>query len=686
MAPQSWTTNTRYPTFDPGRYYVDDLIIDLAPRRVKRGEAVIRLKSLSFDLLVALVRAAPDLLSFEQLSERVWPGLVITPETIVQRVKLLRSALGDDPHAPRYIEGVRGRGYRMVAEVRAQTERQSVREIIVAPSLKETKEDESLNAPAGIAPPEAATPSSPSATPYAPSRPARWGRLRWVGGTLIILTLLAASWAFVYDREGVGRPAERTSSGPAAAIHSLAVLPLENLSGDKEQEYFADGVTDALITNLAQVDSLRVISRSSAMHFKGSKETLPQIGRDLKVDAIVEGTVTRGENRVRVTAQLIEASSDHHLWARSYERDLKNILTLQDEIAHDITEQIRVKLTPEERSLVIQPHALDPEAHDAYLRGRYWAYKKSVEGGRKALEYYQKAIAKDPNYALAYAGTADAFLVLAHWLTLSSATSDGLSLKEASPEVNEAALKALALDPSLAEPHSSLAFIKLFNDWDWSGAEAELKQAIALNPNLARAHHEYSLYLVIMQRLDEAVNESERARDLDPFDFYVNEWLGQALYHARRYDDALRQLQQTLEMFPDWAERLYWEMAEVYEQKRMFAEAFAARQHALSLDGRPDVTAMVIPLGEAYKRAGYRGWLLKNTELVQRYNDCAVHEYALLNDEALAMTCLERLYEGHHVAVLFIRTAPELDSVRSSPRYRDLVRRFGFPQPSSSKN
>jgi TolB-like protein len=500
--------------------------------------------------------------------------------------------------------------------------------------------------------------------------------------------LLAASWAMVHYR-GLSKPAERTSVVVSPVIHSLVVLPLENLSGDKEQEYFADGMTDALTTDLAQIGSLRVISRTSAMQFKGSKETLPQIGRDLKVDAVVEGAVTRGENRVRVTAQLVEATTDHHLWAKTYERDLKDVLALQDEIAQDIAEQIRVKLTPKERSLLIQVHAVDPEALDAYLRGRYWAYKADLwricgtsgsppcvsrSEAWKALEYYQKAIAKDPSYALGYAGVADGFVVLA--------ISGGLRYKEASPKINEAALKALALDPSLAEAHSSLAFVKLFNDWDFSGADAELKQAIALNPNFARAHTWYSYYLVVMERLNEAVKESERARNLDPFDFYANEWLGQALYHARQYDDALRQQRRTLEMFPDRGGRLYYEIAEVYEQKKMFAEAFAARQQSDTLDKCPCVTT----LSEAYQRAGWRGYLLKTVQLLEEVHGCDVHDYALLNDEAHAMTCLERVYDEHSPAILFVRTAPELDSIRSSTRFRGLVRRIGLPQPSSDKN
>src|SRR5262249_28402562 len=279
----------------------------------------IPLPRLYFDLLVTLARAAPALVSFNQLSERVWPGLIITPETISQRVKLVRDALGDDSHAPHYIAGIRGRGYRLVAEVLPLTERQGTPKSIVPPSLKEPNEEESPHVRPGITATGAATVSSPSViTPSVASRPVTRDPLGWIGGTLIIAALLAASSAIVHYR-GASKPGERPSSGTAAAaIRSLVVLPLENLSGDKEQEYFADGMTDALTTNLAQIGSLHVISRTSAMQFKGSKEPLPQIGRDLKVDAIVEGTVTRGENRVRITAQLVEASSDHHLWARSY--------------------------------------------------------------------------------------------------------------------------------------------------------------------------------------------------------------------------------------------------------------------------------------------------------------------------------------------------------------------------------
>ena len=475
--------------------------------------------------------------------------------------------------------------------------------------------------------------------------------------------------------------AGQRAAGAVPAIQSLAVLPLENLSGDKGQEYFADGMTDALTTDLAQIGSLRVISRTSAMQFKGSKETLPQIGRELKVDAVVEGTVARGQDRVRITAQLIETSSDHPLWAKSYERDLKDVLALQDEIAQDVAEQIRVNLTPQERGLLKQIHTVDPEAHDVYLRGRYWWHKSTPDDERKGLDYFQKAIAKDPNYAPAYSGVADSFVWLAH--------HGGLPPKEALPKAKQAAIKALELDPSLAEAHTSLAIVKFISDSDWSGAEEEFQQAIALNPNWATAHHWYSHYLVAMGRPDEAIKEIERARDLDPYSLPINTWLGVTLYFARRYDDALRQCQQLLEMFPEHAAVFYNQMAGVYEQKRAFAEAFAARQQALTLNKDSTITA----LGEAYQRSGYRGYVVKKIEILEatpRLDESVVsdmaHWYQFLNDEDHAMSYFERSYHQGNPWVLYVQADPANDFMRSSPRFRALVRRIGLPPSSTDKN
>jgi TolB-like protein/DNA-binding winged helix-turn-helix (wHTH) protein/Tfp pilus assembly protein PilF len=632
--------------------------VDRGAFELRRAGRPVPIERIPLELLLLLLERNGQLVTRQEILDRIWGKNVFgdVDNSINTAVRKIRQALHDNPARPRLLHTVPGKGYRITVP------RQATDSSIVPPARP--------NVHAGIPTTEAAA-ASPSESPSPPARSSKWVPLGWVAGALLVAAGLAASWAITHYPRA---PERANSATTPAAIHSIVVLPLANLSGDKEQEYFADGMTEALITDLAQIGSLRVISRTSAMQFKGSKETLPQIGRDLKVDAVVEGAVARGENRVRVTAQLVEASSDRHLWAKTYERDVKNVLGLQDEIAQDITEQIRIKLTPKERSLFVQVHAVDPEAYDAYLRGRYWFSLGTREGAWKALDYFQKAIAKDPSYALAYADLAASFIQLSF--------SGGLPYKESIPKVREAIVKALALDPSLAEAHTPLAWVKFNIDWDWSGAEAEYQQATALNPNNASAHYYYSEYLLAMGRLDEATKESELAQDLDPLFWKHTWWLGQVLYHARRFDDALRQDRRGLEMHPDRA-FFYSAMADVYEQQKLFAEAFAARQQAKTLMKDPNVVA----LGEAYKHSGYRGYLLKQAQILeQAYNPgAAAHLYALLNDEDRAMNALETGYNERWSPILFLRTAPELDSIRSAPRFRDLVRRIGFPQPSGDK-
>jgi TolB-like protein/DNA-binding winged helix-turn-helix (wHTH) protein len=598
-----------------------------------------------FDTLLLLVEKHGQLVQKEELLKVLWPDTVVEEVGLAHNVSQLRRVLGDSAEDPKFIETLPKRGYRFIAAVRALDEPAARHASLLASGM-----------------------ASSAVRIAAWSRPA-------IVVTLAVLGLVAATSAYLYlPRTGpraVGAPLE---------IHSLVVLPLENLSGDKEQQYFADGITDALTTDLAQVGSLRVISRTSAMQFKGSRQTLPQIGDELKVDAVVEGTVARDEARVRVTAQLIEARSDRHLWARTYERNLKDVLALQDEIAQDIAEQIRIKLTPRERSLLTQVHAVDPEAHDAYLKGRYWWSKRTAEGEWKGLDYFQKAVARDPTYALAYAGVADSFVVLGF--------HGRLPPSEALSKGKDAAIKAVELDPSLAEAHTTLAMVKFSDDWDWSGAEQEFKQALALNPNYATAHHWYSHYLVAIGRLDEAVNELERARELDPFSVPINAFLGQALYYARRYDDALRQFRRGLEMYPDRVE-FYEGIAGVYEQKRMFAETFAVRQQSLRLTND---TQTASALDQAYRRSGYEGYLRQKAQILEQAPQLDMlavlflaHLYALLGDEAHAMLCLERAYNERNPWLLNVQVDPAMDFMRSSPRFRDLVRRIGLPQSPSDK-
>lgn len=673
MAREAWTTNTRELTPDFRGYQVDDLIIELAPRRVRRAGTVIRLQALSFDLLVALARAAPDLVNFDQLGERVWPGLVISPETIVQRVKLVRSALGDDPHTPRYIEGVRGRGYRMVAEVRRLTEIPAAPLSSAGPSPREAVD-------AGVAAAGIPAVNSAAAGPAPLLRSGSRAPPGWTGATLLILALLIVSWLVVHHPGG-SKPAEPATAGVApAVIRSLAVLPLENLSGDKEQEYFADGMTDEVTTELGKIGALRVISRTSAMQFKDVHEPLRDIARQLNVDAVVEGTVLRSGDRVRITAQLIEARSDRNLWAHSYERNLKDVLLLQDEVSRDIAEKVRIQLTPKERSLLSGSHGIDPEVHDDYLRGLYWCGKFTVEGSSKCRAYFQRAIAKDPKFALAYAGVAESYI--------EQLNCCGLPVQQALPQAKASALRALALDPSLAEAYTWLAIVDLQYGWDWTGAEDEFKQAIALNPSYALAHNWYSVDLLVMGRFDAAVKEAGRAQDLDPFSIPINKWMVQVFYHTRRYDEALREARRVSEMHPDY-DQGYRDLGDLYEQIKMYPQAFAAYEHGLRLLKDKNADA----LARAYQRSGYKGYLLKNIQILQQTphfdmytGPILAREYAQLDDETHAMFYLERAYDEHYPWLLLLRVAPEWDPIRSSPRFRELVQRLALPPTPTDGN
>jgi TolB-like protein/DNA-binding winged helix-turn-helix (wHTH) protein/Tfp pilus assembly protein PilF len=583
-----------------------------------------------FQVLQTLLEHSGQIVTREQLRDRLWPDNTVVDYDLALKkaVNRLRETLGDSAESPRFIETVPRRGYRFLVDVQA-----------IEPAQ-----------------------STSVSNRIVPWKPAFAVALALAGVLLVALN--------------AGRLRSRIfANARPLEIRSIAVLPLENLSNDPAQEYFSEGISDALTTNLAQIGSLRVISRTSAVQFRSSKKTLPEIGRDLRVDAIVEGTVSRAGDRVRITAQLIEASTDHHLWASSYERDLHDVLALQDQVARDIADEIRIKLTPSERALLTEAHAINSDAHDAYLRGRYWWSKRSKEGEWKGLQYFQKAVALDPNYALAYAGIADSFLVLGH--------HGRLPPKEALPKAKEAATKALELDPSLAEVHTSLATVKFTFDRDWTGAESEFKQAIALNPNYATAHHWYSHYLVAMGRLDEAVNELERARDLDPFSIPINAFLGMTLYCARRYDDAIPQVRRAIEMHPE-LEELHNELADIYEQEHRLADAFVERQQALRLGGSASLAASLEPV---YQHAGYKAYLLAMVQSLERGSDPGsrpnlklAHLYIMTGDRDHALHYLERDYDEMDPWLLNIQADPAMDSLRPSPRFHNLVHRLGLPQ------
>ena len=464
----------------------------------------------------------------------------------------------------------------------------------------------------------------------------------------------------------------------AGKIRSLAVLPLENLSHDPEQEYFAEGMTEALTTEIAQIGPLRVVSRTSAMQYKEARKPLPQIARELNVDAIIEGSVLRSGGSVRVTAQLIQASPERHLWAKSYESDLRNILSLQSRVARSVADEIRIKLTKQEESRLQKlPHPVDPEAHDAYLRGRYYWNSGEPQDLTKARDYFQQAVQKDPLYAPAYAGLADYYSALPFYT--------GTLPDEVFPKAKAAVSKALELDDSLAEAHASLAYIYTYYEWDWPAAEREFQRALALNPNDSTVHHRYSRYLSGLGRIDDALGEIRKAQELDPLSPLIRANIGVIYFFGRKYDLAIAHLSKVLEEHPDFS-TAHWGMGLAYEQKGMLQEAVAEMENA-DLLNKHGSTNTIASLGHAYATAGKRSkaqHILLELDTRSKQEPVSSYQFALvqagLGDKDRVFAALEKALRERSTLLTYLKMDPRFDSVRSDPRYADVLRRIGLPQ------
>jgi serine/threonine-protein kinase len=462
---------------------------------------------------------------------------------------------------------------------------------------------------------------------------------------------------------------------PSLRIESLAVLPLANLSGDPQQDYFADGMTEELIATLGKLSALRVISRTSVMRYKKTEKTLPQIAKELNVDAIVEGSVLRAGDRVRITAQLIQASTDRHLWAESYDRNLRDVLSLQSEVSRAIASEIQTKVTPQEQARLASARAVNPEAYDLYLKGRYEWNKRSKEGLERGLEYFQQAIDLDPNYALAYSGVADSYVVLGNWGLLPGV--------EVYPKAKAAALKALQLDQNLAEPHASLARVLEDYDWDWLGAEREHQRAIELNPNYATAHHWHAFGLGLTGRNKEALAEIELARSLDPLSTIINAEVALVLYWGRQYDRAIVEARKALELEPG-NRPAHAYLGQIYLTKGMYKDALAEFRILQTLPGAdPSDSAS---LAAAYAAAGNREEALRilgrlkqqsKREYISPYSIAMV--YVSLGDKDEAFAWLQKGLDNHDGLTDLLKVSPGLDSLRSDPRFQDLLRRMNFP-------
>jgi TolB-like protein/DNA-binding winged helix-turn-helix (wHTH) protein/Tfp pilus assembly protein PilF len=602
--------------------------LDADSGELRKQGLKIRLPDQPLQILLLLLERPGQVITREALRQRLWPAdtFVDFNAGLNSAIKKLRDALGDPAENSRFVETLPRRGYRFIAP---------------------------LQRPTALRPDEA-----PAEDVAEPTKRVRW----WIWTNTMAVTALAGILIWL----GVSAWRQRQPSALAevpVVIRSVVVLPFENLTGDPEQDYFAAGMTDALTTNLAQIHALRVISRTSAEQYKGAKKSLPAIARELEVDAVVEGAVVQSGNRVRVSAQLIHAATDRHLWAQSYERELPDVVVMQGEVATAIARAVQIEVRPEEQRRLARARVVQPDAYEAYLKGRFFWSKAQV---RKAIDQFQQAIEKDPAFAAAYSGLSDAYRMV---------ELQGVPPQESMPKAEDAARKALALDETLAEAHTSLAGVLYRYHWDWAGAEGEFRRSLELDPNYAEGHRAYAMFLLMLRRPEEALGEARRARVLSPLDEEINNELGTALTRTGRYDEAKKQLQQTLEINPK-SVRAYAGLAEVYARQGDWARAAATYE-----EGRPGATAPW--LGYMYALSGRRRDALNVLAAIekrshQRYvpsqNLAIVH--VGLGDKDLALSALEKAYEERAFEVSGFPLLYEV--LRDEPRYRQLLSRMGL--------
>jgi len=628
--------------------------VSLHSGEVRKSGLRIRIQQQPMKLLEILLERPGEVVTREELRSRVWADESFGDfdQAVNIAIAKLRSALGDSAENPRFIETLPKRGYRFIADVSVvdADARPKVLESVAGdlPGLERKTEPELKVQDARLA--------------VAPKRQL-WSALRVIVALALVLSLPIL---FVLRFRSRGRA--------PTSIRSLAVLPLENLSADASQNYFTDGMTDELITDLAQISALRVISRTSVMVYKGARKPLPLIARELNVDAVVEGTVLRFGDQVRITAQLIEASTDKHLWSQSYEGDLRDTLALQNRVASAIADQIRINLTPQEQAALKNVKVVNPQAYESYLKGRYFWNKRTADGLKVALAYFNQAIEEDPKYAQAYSGLADTYALLGDW------EYGVLAPKEAYPRAKAAASKALELDDTLSEAHASRASLGMF-DWDWQSAGNEFRRAIELNPGYATAHQWYAWHLNLLGRQSEGIAEMRKAESLDPLSLIISADMADVLFVARLYDEAIQQSRKTLDMDPNFAVARF-ELGQAYLEKHMHPEAVVELQRAVQLSGGSPT--FIANLARAYVASGKKSEAVKLlSDLKERSNPSHSNAseiamiYVSLGDTNEAMW-LEKGYEERFNPGVLLR--PGFDPLRSYPRFQDLERRIGLPR------
>lgn len=627
-----------------------DCELNASAFELRRGLRTVRLERIPLQVLLILIRERGKVVSREAIADQIWGKdvFVDVDNGINTAIRKIRQVLNDDSQKPRFVETIPGMGYRFISPIQPLEE---------PPGLDEESHENE---------PKPCAPSTESdAIPRIGSE--THSRGLWIRTAAVFSGLLLVV--------GVAWLAWQHFAGQPHVIRSIAVIPLQNLSGDSSQDYFADGMTEELITELSRIESLRVISHTSVMGYKGTKKHLPEIASELGVDAILEGSVIRENNNVRVTVQLLDGPADRHLWGEEYERPLNGVLNLQREVSRVIAQQVRAKLSATQEARLRRPHAVNPAAYDSYLKGRFYfdnGYTKP-DSLKKAQQYFEEAIQTDPNFAQAYAGLANTYLY--------SAFAGVLKRDVAYRSATQALDKALELDDSVGEAHDTLAVLKADFDWDWEAADREFNRAINLAPSYSCAHESRASFLALLGRRDEALAELAK---IDQLDFGIGSTRTEVgVYYALRdYPDLIEASKRALLLDPnDWS--LHYNLGVAYQGTGKFQEAISEYQKAIEISGNPDVA---VGLAQAYSAAGKKAEgekILRDLE--RKLKGAPDSSYTMatvsagLGQKDMAFAFLNQALRERSLNLSDIKADPRVDSLRSDPRFQTLVSQMGFP-------
>jgi len=642
-------------------YEFDQFRIDAKHRFLMREGEVVQLKPKVFETLLVLIESAGRIVTKDELMQAVWGDTIVEENNLTHNISVLRKVLGERRGDHRYILTIPGRGYRFVAEVKALQDEGS--DLVVAKFTRshiliedETRIDHS---------------ESPSVEAALLQKDVIRRRMLTAMVTIFVV-LIMSGLAFLYSRSS------RSPTQPAGVLETrtLAVLPFRSIGAGGENEYLQLGIIDSLIARLSNLKGITVRPTSSVRKYAASEQDPVAAGRELAVDAVLNGSVQTVGNRIRVVVQLVNVREGSALWGETFDGELADIFTVQDRISEHVAGALKLSLSKAERERLTRPETNSPEAYQLYLKGRYYWNKRTQETAKRAIDYFQQAIDLDPNYALAYAGIADCYIILGVY--------SALPAKEAFTNAKAMAQKALQLDESLTEAHTALAYVKFRYEWDWSAAEEEYRRAIELNPNYATAYQWAALNLAATGRQEEAISQMTRAEELDPLSLIINSNTEWVLYLARRSDEAIAHCQKTLEIDPSFfATHKY--LGLLYMQKRMYEQAIAEYQKArdLSVDD-PHIIALI---GHCYALAGKveraRAALKELQELakrkyVQPYSIAMI--YTGLGEKDQALAWLEKAYDDRSSYMVYLKVEPIFDSLHSDPRFVDLIHRVGLPQ------